>query len=121
VRAILLAMLERLGFQVTCATDGEEAHSLYHQHGADFDLLVSDLKMPCRNGWELIDALRRQRAELPILLITTFSDSPLLDSVHAAGIPVLYKPLGLKQLESALSDMHLSVGGNRHAISLGMV
>ncbi|HYE50569.1 MAG TPA: response regulator [Azospirillaceae bacterium] len=66
----LRSMLERRGYRVTLARDGVEALAA---HGADpADVLVTDLKMPRLDGRQLVHALRRERGDLPVVVMTGF-------------------------------------------------
>ena len=74
VRRVVGRMLERAGYEVTTAADGQAALDLLLE-GKTFDAVLTDLEMPRINGYELIEELRR-RAEtkaLPILVMTTRS------------------------------------------------
>ncbi|GGS31334.1 hybrid sensor histidine kinase/response regulator [Deinococcus knuensis] len=64
--------LERFGFQVTTASDGQEALERLLA-GERADLLLSDLEMPRMNGFELLRAVRSSPAHtgLPVVIMTT--------------------------------------------------
>ncbi|GAA0507189.1 hybrid sensor histidine kinase/response regulator [Deinococcus depolymerans] len=64
--------LERFGFQVTTASDGQEALERLLA-GERADLLLSDLEMPRMNGFELLRAVRSSpaHATLPVVIMTT--------------------------------------------------
>lgn len=59
--------LEREGYEVWAAADGEEALALWERH--EPDLLVLDLMMPKMDGLEVCDAVR-QKADTPIIMLT---------------------------------------------------
>lgn len=56
------------GFDVAEAADGAEAFSLYQQ--GRFDLIVTDLLMPRRDGLELLMALSEAGARCPVVVMT---------------------------------------------------
>ncbi|GGR98166.1 hybrid sensor histidine kinase/response regulator [Deinococcus sedimenti] len=64
--------LERFGYQVTTASDGQEALERLLA-GEPADLLLSDLEMPRMNGFELLRAVRSSAAHagLPVVIMTT--------------------------------------------------
>ncbi len=72
VRRLVSRMLERGGYEVQTANDGQEAFELL-QFGLHFDLVVTDLEMPRMNGYELLEAVRGRQAiqHLPMVVMTT--------------------------------------------------
>ncbi|WP_102126340.1 response regulator [Deinococcus planocerae] len=72
VRRVVGRMLERGGYRVVTAADGQAALELLTQDPA-FDLILSDLEMPRMNGYELIEALRARpvTAGTPVVVMTT--------------------------------------------------
>ena len=60
--------LETENYAVDCTGDGEEAQHLAENY--DFDLLLLDVNLPRRNGFEVLSRLRRQKPSLPVLLLT---------------------------------------------------
>jgi len=80
----LLAMniLERSGYRVLTAADGEEALSLYGQHGSEIDLLVLDVVMPKKSGRGVYDEIRAIRSDVKCLFVSGYSAS----AVHTSFI-----------------------------------
>ena len=67
-------------------------------------MLVTDLVLPDgMSGIDLAQALTAQRAGLPVLLITGYSEA-LLDEAHTAGRTVLTKPFGHAALARAVGQ-----------------
>jgi DNA-binding response OmpR family regulator len=60
--------LEAESYAVDCAADGEEAGEL--AEGCDFDLVLLDVNLPRRNGFDVLARLRRRKPSLPVLLLT---------------------------------------------------
>jgi chemosensory pili system protein ChpA (sensor histidine kinase/response regulator) len=71
VRKVVSKMLQRAGYDVTTANDGQDALETLRQQ--TFDVILTDLEMPRINGYELIEDVRRrhQQETLPILVMTT--------------------------------------------------
>ncbi len=68
LRALLQRFLTEQGFRVTAAADAAAArHALA---SVSFDLMVLDVMMPGESGIELTESLRRDGAEVPILMLT---------------------------------------------------
>jgi two-component system copper resistance phosphate regulon response regulator CusR len=66
--AFLAKGLREAGFSVDVAVDGETGSGL--AHATKFDLLIVDIMLPHKDGWELVAELRRDRVRTPILLLT---------------------------------------------------
>lgn len=60
--------LETENYAVDCAADGEEAQHLATNY--DFDLVLLDVNLPRRNGFDVLVELRKAKASLPVLLLT---------------------------------------------------
>ncbi|HEV8437028.1 MAG TPA: response regulator [Methylomirabilota bacterium] len=71
VRKFVGQMLEKAGFQVLTAVDGQDA--LERLTEVSVDLVITDLEMPRVNGYALIEDLRRRAAtrEVPVVVLTT--------------------------------------------------
>ncbi len=68
VRELLQRILEREGYQVTTAADGDEAIERFDPN--EMDLVITDLVMPNREGLETIMTLRRQYGEIQVIAIS---------------------------------------------------
>jgi len=68
-----------------------------------FDLLFLDLKLPDGPADDVYDAAKEADPELPIVVITGYPDSEMLDRILAKGpITVLKKPLKVEQLQQTV-------------------
>ncbi len=70
MRTVLTLLFEREGFSVRSAATGEEA--LEALRAGIFDLILTDLKMPAMDGMSLIEAIRREGMEVPVVVVTAF-------------------------------------------------
>ena len=68
IRHVVEAILESEGYQVTTAINGRQAWEQITQQRPDVVLL--DLQMPVMTGWELLDLLREQGVQVPIVVMT---------------------------------------------------
>src|SRR5687768_6952464 len=104
IRNAIKTGLEQLGHKVTCARDGAAATELVVQHA--FDVVVTDILMPIRDGLELIGELRRSQPEVRIVAISgggRLSYDHYLDAARALGAhAVLAKPFSFSELSSVL-------------------
>ncbi|PKN13751.1 MAG: Fis family transcriptional regulator [Deltaproteobacteria bacterium HGW-Deltaproteobacteria-4] len=79
LREVLTIMLQREGYDVETAADGATAQALLRE--SDFDLIISDIKMPKITGLELLRFVREHAPETMMIMITAFSTSE--DAVEA--------------------------------------
>ena len=71
-RDSVVEMLEDEGYAVRVAKDGGEALALYAAKRPD--LLLLDVKMPVKTGWDVCREIRRTDKSLPILMLTSFGE-----------------------------------------------
>jgi CheY-like chemotaxis protein len=96
-REALVALLERSGFRVAAAATGGEGVALLG--GGDFDLVLTDLGLPDRSGWEVAAAARGRPQPVPVVLITGWGLSVAPEEGRRRGVAsVLRKPVPPKRL-----------------------
>lgn len=104
IRRIIGDVLRHRGCEVTVCESGVsaiEAISARAAGGRRFDLIISDIKMPDRNGYEVFSAVRRLMGEVPVILMTGFGYDPHHSIVRASqeGLhAVLFKPFPVERL-----------------------
>lgn len=92
--------LERAGYRVRQAGDAEAA--LRRLEGERPALLLSDVRLPGRDGVALAEAARVLAPDLPVLLVTGFADETAQRRAAGLGLPVLRKPYTMKLLEDRI-------------------
>jgi len=101
IRRVLQRMLDRAGHEVAVAVDGVEGLRLFAAEA--FDLVITDIIMPRREGLETIVELRRQKGGVPIIAMTGYVGRPYLDAAARLGAcEVLFKPYDNHQLMAAV-------------------
>src|SRR5687768_13491275 len=91
LRMTLSANLELEGFVVVEAESADEALKILAKE--DFDLILSDIRMPGRSGIELVSELRNNGIDLPVVLMTAFTEEKNLDEATRNGVfTILTKP-----------------------------
>ncbi|MBI4456291.1 MAG: sigma-54-dependent Fis family transcriptional regulator [Acidobacteria bacterium] len=90
-------ILERAGHNVTTAADGVEALELLK--ASRYDLFIVDLKMPGRNGMEILSLARSLDAGLMIIMFTAFATlETAVEAVKRGAFDYLAKPFTADQL-----------------------
>ena len=73
MRKLVEKILSRDVFQVALASDGREALSLLAER--KFDIVISDIKMPEMNGFELLQAIKRDYPTTAVIMMTAYGDT----------------------------------------------
>ncbi|MEM9414523.1 MAG: response regulator [Planctomycetota bacterium] len=108
IRKTLEGILSKHGCVVTTVKDGYEACAALDQE--TFDMVVSDIKMPYRNGYEIYAAAQRVNVQTPVILMTGFGYDPHHSIVRASqeGLAaVLFKPF---KVEPFLEEVRKALG-----------
>jgi CheY-like chemotaxis protein len=103
IRRIIRDVLHNRGAEVTTCADGREAVDALRRaaKGAGIDLVISDIKMPDRNGYEVFAAVKKTMPGVPVILMTGFGYDPNHSIVRASqeGLQsVLFKPFQVERL-----------------------
>lgn len=107
VRELVRLNLSLDGHRVLGAADGDEALDLAGEENPD--LILLDIMMPRRDGWDTLGAMKSKGqglAEIPVLVLTARSDE--VDQLKAAiegAIKYITKPFSLDTLRSAVSQV----------------
>jgi DNA-binding response OmpR family regulator len=92
------------GYQVTRAADGRQAADLLIR--AEFDLIILDIMLPYRNGFELAAQIRNKSPQLPILILTARSGiKDRLKGLELGADDYMVKPFHLQELLLRLQGM----------------
>ncbi len=70
LRSYVCAGLEQSGIEGVPAADGEIALQILHEDPKGFDLILLDVMMPARSGWDLLADLRAEGRETPVIFVT---------------------------------------------------
>jgi DNA-binding response OmpR family regulator len=104
-RSVLEALggvIEAEGFEVVRAANGHEALQMFRQQSMDIVLL--DLNMPIKGGWDTFEGLTTVNPLLPIIIITARADAN--SEAAARGIAALMqKPLDIPLLLDKMHDL----------------
>ena len=86
--------LVQAGYQVTTFTNPSKALDLFRESPKDFDLVLSDVTMPRMTGDKMGLQMMAIRPELPVVLMTGFSQHMTEELAQAQGFRgLLHKPL----------------------------
>ncbi len=105
LRDLVVRALSDDGHELVATADGAQALAALSKHNGEFDLLLTDVKMPVMDGIELALATGRRHPDVAIMLMTGYADqrerSHALDAlVH----DVIGKPFTLEQIQGAVRE-----------------
>jgi CheY-like chemotaxis protein len=81
------SVLEEFGYSITTAAEGAEAFDRFRQ--GNFDLIVTDYRMPKMDGLELIRQVREHAAQTPIILLSGYVEAlGLVESNTGADVVI---------------------------------
>ena len=105
---VVSELLGALGYPVTGFLDADSALQHFRNHPEDYDLVMTDQRMPAMSGVELAEAVHQQAPQTPVILLTGYDDGIILNP-HVAD--VIQKPASLALLkqvvERALSPVQV--------------
>ena len=97
-------MIRSWGFEVSGAADGEEALARLNAYNPH--VLISDLKMPRRDGLELLREMRRLGVNVPTLIISGEGDIPeAVAAIKLGAIDYVRKPIDAPHLRALLNTL----------------
>ncbi|MFH1812022.1 MAG: sigma-54 dependent transcriptional regulator [Pseudomonadota bacterium] len=101
MREMIAEALADRHLQVLTADSAEAAYELLGQH--DFDVVITDLRLPGDSGLDLLKRLQRDDPGLPVLLITAHgSVEGAVEAMRQGATDYLVKPFGLDELDVRL-------------------
>jgi len=110
VRDLARSVLERSGYTVLVAGDGEEALRLSQGHSGDIQLMITDAIMPGMRGRELGEVMQKLRPRIKVLFISGYTDDAAIhQGVLGNGIHFLQKPFTPDTLSSKVRTV-LDIG-----------
>lgn len=90
---------------MTATPDGAAALDALDQHNGEFDLLLTDVKMPVMDGIALALAAGRDHPEVTIMLMTGYADQrERTHGLDALVHDVIAKPFSVEQIKGAVRE-----------------
>ncbi len=101
----ILDTLQEAGYEASGTKDGYEA--LQRMEKEYFDVLITDIKMPGRNGIELLSTVKEQNLETEVIIITGFgSIGSAVEAMRKGAYDYITKPFDLDELTLRVKKIH---------------
>jgi len=98
VRLFMKKILERAGYKVITAENGEDAVARFRDHG-NISLVLSDVVMPRKNGKEMLDEIRKIKPGVKVVFISGYAaDVMQKKAIFEEGTEFITKPFNTKDL-----------------------
>jgi CheY-like chemotaxis protein len=97
------AMLEKLGYTVVVARDGQQAVDMVLKKPDNVDLVVLDMIMPGMDGGKAFDLIREIKPELPVILSSGYSiNGQATDILNRGCDGFIQKPFNITELSQTI-------------------
>jgi DNA-binding NtrC family response regulator len=97
-------ILQQQGYDISTALSSDEARSILARENVD--LLLCDLSLEKQeNGFDVIDFAHQRNASMPAVLLTGYATPEAVERSEQLGIPVLFKPIDIKELLETISAL----------------
>jgi len=101
IASLIRIDIEKLGISTISFTDPLEALKEFRSHYPDYDIVISDIRMPNMNGYEFVEEVKKIKPAVKIFLMSAFqySDSYFTKAFSHSEIEgFIEKPISLKEL-----------------------
>lgn len=102
LQQVLKETLEGFGCTVMCSDNGYEAINLIKKE--NFDVIISDIKMPKMDGISLLETLKSLNVSIPVVMMTGYSQYTDQQVEYAGGVVLLEKPFSRDKLKELFDD-----------------
>ena len=103
MRSLLAEELEDEGYRVTVAKNGLDV--LSELPFQSYDLIITDWKLPVRDGLQILKSVRELNPKMPFVLITAFGDAKLKRRVERTGAVYLQKPFSMEGFKAMVRSL----------------
>lgn len=95
---LLSVVFEKEGYMVETSLSATRAVELMGNE--DFDIIISDIKMPRMSGMELLSYVRKNRPDIPIVMITAYGTiKQAVEALKAGAMDYIVKPFDVEELK----------------------
>jgi PAS domain S-box-containing protein len=105
VRLFTSTALRKNGYLPIEADSGKNALAVYEAENGNFDLILSDVVLPDINGYQLIDALVKQGADMPAILCSGYTEEKIIRTIQdRSRFHFIQKPFTLRDIIELVYD-----------------
>jgi CheY-like chemotaxis protein len=104
VRSLLDRVMSLRGHRPLTASNGMEALDLVQRHGADIAAVLTDVRMPIMDGYELAAALRDNHPDIPVAIMSSHFDVRVIELL-ANVRSIIRKPFSIDAVGDQLERL----------------
>ncbi len=102
IRYSISKTLQRVGYQVSAASSGEEALTMLE--GQEFDVVLTDIRMPGLTGVELLAKIKEKAPDSIVILMTAYASlGTAVESLRLGAHDYLIKPVSSQDIRQSVS------------------
>ena len=109
IALLMVEIMEHEGFEVTWVKDGEAAINELNTNISNYDILLTDVLMPNKDGFDIVNHVKENDLPIPIIVISgggiTISAADTLQAIEDNVDCVLRKPVNIEELKEAVSKL----------------
>lgn len=98
-------LLSEFDFNTKIANSGNKAFELLESQVFTPDLIISDVKMPDGDGNYLLAKLKSNYPQIPIIMVTGFTDGTMQDLIEKGALAILNKPFPIDDLLDIINNL----------------
>jgi PAS domain S-box-containing protein len=83
---LLKKTFSKHGYKVLVALDGEEALNLFHDHKHEIDVVLLDIGLPKKAGWDVILKMKEENPQVSVVVSSGYIDPESRAKMHQAGV-----------------------------------
>jgi two-component system cell cycle sensor histidine kinase/response regulator CckA len=83
---LLRKTFSKRGYNVLVALDGEEALNLFHRHQQEIDVVLLDIGLPKKAGWDVILKMKEENPLVSVVVSSGYIDPEFRIKMHQAGV-----------------------------------
>lgn len=107
VRNIIINMLQRYGYKVIHAANGEEAIKVFEDNGCkdQIKMVLTDMVMPQMTGVEMMAKIHKHAPEIKVLFMSGYTDNFVREEMIGPSSHFIQKPLSISQLTTKIREV----------------
>ncbi len=115
IREFLQIMLDREGYDVSCAANGKEAINLFKKKR--YDVVVADIRMPKVNGFEVLTTIKEISPETNVIMITAYASfESAVESMKEGAYDYITKPFNVDEVKMTVKNALQKKGAVEEAV-----